>query len=116
MRCGALATASSTRTTSGATFYGAMEMSGNVNELTIFAGNAAGRTFTGLHGDGILNATAEANTANWPSTANNFSVTYRGGYFANGAAQLQICDRSAGGAEYTTGSTALGGRGVRTGE
>lgn len=116
VRCGALATASSNRTTSGATFYGAMEMSGNVYELTIFAGNAAGRTFTGLHGDGILNATAEANTVNWPTSANNFSVTYRGGYFANGAPQLQICDRSAGGAEYTTGSTALGGRGVRTGE
>jgi formylglycine-generating enzyme required for sulfatase activity len=116
VRCGALATASSNRTTSGATFYGAMEMSGNVYELTIFAGNAAGRTFTGLHGDGILNATAEANTVNWPTSANNFSVTYRGGYFSNGFAQLQICERSAGAAEYTTATTALGGRGVRTGE
>ncbi len=78
MRCGALATASSTRTTSGATFYGIMEMTGNVREFAIYAGNAAGRTFTGLHGDGILTAVAEANTAFWPSNTNNSTITSRG--------------------------------------
>ena len=116
MRCGALATASSTRTSSGATFYGIMEMSGNVREFTIYAGNAAGRTFTGLHGDGNLNATAEANTANWPSATNNQSMTARGGYLADGASFLQMCDRVSGPLDYATNYGIHGGRGVRTGE
>ena len=116
MRCGALATASSTRTTSGASFYGIMELSGNVREFAIYAGSAAGRTFTGLHGDGVLNALAEANTPNWPSTTNNFTTTARGGYFSDGSGQLQICDRSSGTLEYTTSNASNGGRGVRTGE
>jgi len=116
IRCGALATGSSTRTTSGATFYGIMEMSGNVREFAIYAGNAAGRTFTGLHGDGILTALAEANTANWPSNTNNTSITTRGGYYADVIAQLQVSDRSAGGHDYNAASPAYGGRGVRTAE
>ena len=116
MRCGAIATASSTRTTSGATFYGIMEMSGNLREFTIYAGNAQGRSFTGVHGDGVLTALVEANTANWPSNTNNSSITTRGGYFADVIAQLQMCDRFAGPIDYNTTSPAYGGRGVRTGE
>ena len=116
MRCGALATASSTRTSSGSTFYGIMEMSGNLMELTVYAGNATGRSFTGLHGDGVLNASAESNTANWPSTANNSSIIARGGYFADVFAQLQMCDRIQSALAYTGPSSAYGGRGVRTGE
>ncbi|MEO7265614.1 MAG: SUMF1/EgtB/PvdO family nonheme iron enzyme [Ferruginibacter sp.] len=114
MRCGALATASSTRTTSGATFYGIMEMSGNANEMVVFAGNAAGRTFTGLNGDGILTAAADANTSNWPSITNDQSITTRGGYYSNISQTLQVSDRSYG--QYPVGSAAIGGRGVRTGE
>lgn len=116
MRCGALATTTSTRTTSGATFYGIMEMSGNVIELVNYAGSAAGRSYTGLHGDGVLNALAEANTANWPSTTNNFSIIPRGGFYNNAVAQLQMCDRISAAAEYTTVSGSYGGRGIRTGE
>jgi formylglycine-generating enzyme required for sulfatase activity len=116
MRCGALATASSTRTTSGATFYGIMERSGNVRELVINTGNAQGRTFTGLHGDGILSAFVEANTANWPSNSNNSSMTARGGYFSDGVGLLQVSDRSTGPLDYNTPSAVYGGRGVRTGE
>lgn len=115
IRCGALATASSTRISSGATFYGIMEMSGNVMELTVYAGSATGRSFTGLHGDGVLTPLAESNTANWPSTANNSSIIGRGGYFSDGSAQLQICDRQ-GSILYGTVSAAYGGRGVRTAE
>ena len=116
MRNGALATATSNRTQSGATFYGIMEMSGNVKELAIYAGNAAGRTYTGLHGDGILNASAEANTPNWPSVSNNNSMLSRGGYYADVITSLQICDRSQAGFDYGTPSAIYGGRGVRTGE
>lgn len=116
MRCGALATASSTRTSSGATFYGIMEMSGNVMEITVYAGNAAGRTFTGLHGDGVLNASAESNTANWPSAVNNSSLIARGGWYADVIGQLQMCDRNQAAITYAGALAGYGGRGARTGE
>ena len=115
-RCGTLATATSNRTQSGATFYGVMEMSGNVQELVVFAGNTEGRNFTGAHGDGLLNASIQANTNGWPSSSNNFSVIARGGGFTNLAAQLQVSDRSNLPIEYTTGNGTYGARGVRTGE
>ena len=117
MRCGALATASSTRTISGASFYGIMEMSGNVREMTVTAANLNGRDFTGLHGDGILNAQAEANTLNWPSSTKDLGAMYKGGYFSDVTTQLQICDRSVAPISYTSGVSSLNGaRGVRTGE
>ena len=115
-RCGALATATSNRTQSGATFYGVMEMSGNTQELVVFAGNTEGRNFTGAHGDGLLNASVQANTNGWPSNANNFCVTSRGGSYSNLTGQLQMSDRSSLPIEYNTGNPTYGGRGVRTGE
>jgi formylglycine-generating enzyme required for sulfatase activity len=116
MRCGALATATSNRTQSGATFYGAMEMSGNVNELVVFAGNTEGRNFTGAHGDGVLTATSEANVAGWPSATNNFCVTARGGSYGNNFQQLQVCDRSSFPIDYGTANPTYGARGARTAE
>ena len=116
IRCGALASSTSTRTSSGATFYGVMEMSGNLREITVYAGSAVGRAYTGLHGDGILNASAEANTPNWPSNTNNGAMSSRGGYFSDGTTFLQISDRSVPVSDYNTASSINGGRGVRTGE
>ncbi|MEO7445135.1 MAG: hypothetical protein ABIT96_06830 [Ferruginibacter sp.] len=116
MRCGALATGTSTRTTSGATFYGSMEMTGNGDEIVVYSGNAAGRSFTGLHGDGVLTANAEANTNNWPSTTNDQSITARGGYFFDGIGSLQVSDRSYGPYPIVNVNGVFGGRGVRTGE
>lgn len=67
MRVGSFAQAGATRQSSGATYYGVMDMSGNVREMVITVGNATGRAFTGLHGDGALTAAGEANVTNWPS-------------------------------------------------
>lgn len=115
MRCGALATASSNREQSGATFYGIMEMSGNAAELCVYAGTE-GRMFTGNHGDGILSATAEANEANWPSAINELSLISRGGSFSNANTELQVSSRAYFPQySYSVFST-IGGRGVRTGE
>ena len=116
MRTGALATATSDRTSSGATFYGIMEMSGNLLEMVVTAGNEAGRLFDGTHGDGVLTATAEANTANWSSTANNLGMTVRGGYYNSGIAELQVSDRSNGFIDYTSAYGVRNGRATRTAE
>ena len=88
LRVGIFATAASSRVQAGATYYGIMEMSGNLQERTISIGNAEGRAFTGLHGDGILSTNGWANSVNWPGIANG-EVTgatgagLRGGSYAN---------------------------------
>ncbi|RYZ16793.1 MAG: hypothetical protein EOP49_51320, partial [Sphingobacteriales bacterium] len=114
-RCGALATASSDRTQSGGSFYGVMDLSGNVQEPTVWAGNE-GRGYTGLHGDGVLSANSEANTADWPSATNNNNMIQRGGGFGDAPAQLQMSDRVYWPMNTIPASGYLGGRGVRTGE
>jgi formylglycine-generating enzyme required for sulfatase activity len=82
-RNGVFATATSGRESSGAGFYGNMELSGNAWEMCVGL-DAVGLTFTGGHGDGTLTTAGFADVANWPSgtsvAANNGTVT-RGGSF-----------------------------------
>jgi formylglycine-generating enzyme required for sulfatase activity len=56
----------STRALSGGTYYGVMDMGGNVSEICINAVSAGGLAFDGaLHGDGYLDATGATNISNW---------------------------------------------------
>ncbi len=77
-RVGIYATAASDRTASGATYWGIMEMSGNLHDRPVTVGNTTGRAFTGVLGDGRLNATGDANAANWPDTSAT-GTGFRGG-------------------------------------
>jgi hypothetical protein len=43
-----------------------MEMSGNLYERMVSVGNANGRLFNGLHGDGELSINGNGNVTNWP--------------------------------------------------
>jgi formylglycine-generating enzyme required for sulfatase activity len=56
------------RTTSGGTYYGIMEMSGNLMEMCVTIGHATGRAFTGNHGNGALDASGDADVSAWPGT------------------------------------------------
>ncbi|MBL7765318.1 MAG: SUMF1/EgtB/PvdO family nonheme iron enzyme [Chitinophagaceae bacterium] len=116
IRCGALATSTSDRTSSGATYYGIMEMSGNVHEWAITGYDTEGRSFTGTHGDGYLSPAGEANALNWPSNSGS-GMGLHGGGFGNTAGYMCISDRSS--ASYNTipkNSINIGGRGGRTAE
>jgi formylglycine-generating enzyme required for sulfatase activity len=119
MRCGALATGTSTRTSSGATYYGVMEMSGNAWEWAATAYELSGRNFTGNHGDGNLAANGDYNSANWPNPSSG-GLGVRGGAWGNGGAAtgtIRISDRTYG--SYAVGNSRynnIGGRGARTGE
>jgi hypothetical protein len=85
VRGGIFATASSTRLSSGAGYYGAMELSGNLYEYCVCTCNAAGRSYNGKHGDGILTTViGNANENYWPgingsTNANAGSGVYDGG-------------------------------------
>jgi formylglycine-generating enzyme required for sulfatase activity len=118
MRVGALATDSSTRVSSGATYYGIMEMSGNTFEATISVANADGLAFNGTHGDGNVNSVTGAyNNSNWPNPSSLAGLGMRGcshgyGSFGQVADLATISGRTY--AQY--GVSVTGGRGVRTSE
>jgi len=66
IRVGAFASATTSRTQAGANYYGIMEMSGNLQERVVTIGNATGRAFTGLHGNGTLSNAGHTTTTDWP--------------------------------------------------
>ncbi|MCY7292987.1 MAG: hypothetical protein LH615_12480 [Ferruginibacter sp.] len=131
LRNGIFATASSSRITSGSSFFGAMEMSGNLSEVCVNVGNVAGRSFnrTGVTnssiGDGIISFNGNAIANYWPGNTGlpvsqtnvDTEVTSaagtirRGGDFAIGATKLRVSDRSDGSASFTR-VIFQGGRGV----
>lgn len=102
------------RISAGATYYGIMEMSGNLWERPVTVGNATGRAFTGIHGNGTLDATGNADASNWPGI-NATGAGRRGGTWSSGSAnQLHISDRQlAASLSDDARSSTFGGRGVR---
>jgi hypothetical protein len=113
MRVGAFAKSSATREQSGASFYGIMDMSGNISEKAVTVGNAAGRAFEGNSGDGELSETGYANTLTWPGTDAS-GTGLRGGDWYNGSGGFLTSMRH--NACYTVNDrySNLGGRGVRS--
>ena len=99
-------TASRVRT--GASYYGVMDLSGNLYELLITVGSPAGRAFTGNHGDGNLSTTEPS----WPGATIGYGV--RGGGYSTPAAQLRVSDRRFMTYTNANGISLIGFRGVRT--
>ncbi len=114
MRCGAVATIISNRVQAGATYYGVMEMTGNIYERAIAAGYTQGRVFTGLHGDGTLSVSYEYNVTNWPLNTGSGLAFRGGGYQANASTTLRVSDRTSASTVNNTRGATFGGRGART--
>jgi len=68
LRVGIFATNTSDRIESGATYYGIMDMSGNLWERAVTIGHSVGRLFDGTMGDGVLDTNGNANANTWPGT------------------------------------------------
>ena len=113
VRCGMFATSSSTRTQAGASYYGVMELSGNLWKRPVTIGQATGRAFTGLNGDGALDSTGNANVTGWPGT-DATGAGYRGGNWAYGASSGRVSARSGAASVYSGRDINYGGRCVRT--
>lgn len=101
------------RVTAGATYYGIMEMSGNLLEHFVTVGNPAGRAFTGMHGNGALNASGNADVTNWPGIS-SLGAGFRGGYWYYYAWYLRISERSGAAGTDATRYDSDGGRGGRS--
>ncbi len=100
------------RVSSGAAFYGIMEMTGNLIERIVTIGNATGRAFTGTNGNGSLNASGNADEMLWPPL-NSTGSGFRGGDWFLLITTLRVSDRdnAARGSDGRYGE--YGGRGVR---
>ena len=87
VRCGLFATASTNQTQSGGTYWGVMEMSGNLSEICYIATTNGvkfvANNFNYSHGDGELNTAGatDISTAYWPTAVAAFGV--RGGSYYN---------------------------------
>lgn len=112
MRVGCLGQSVNTRQGVGATYYGIMEMSGNLWERAVTVGNTTGRAFTGANGDGVLDANGDANTTNWPGTTAT-GAGFRGGDWAHNASYLRVSDRIDAAYTISVRYSNYGGRGVR---
>lgn len=89
IRTGIFAATINTRNGSGGSFYGVMELSGNVWETVITCGVATSRIFDGSPGDGILNTAGDADVTGWPINA----LGGRGGGWQNDQSHLRVSDR-----------------------
>jgi formylglycine-generating enzyme required for sulfatase activity len=78
LRCGFAATDTSTRQQAGASYYGVLELSGNVWE-TVVSADSTGLLFEGTPGDGKLSDGGDANTAGWPVSDTAQGACVRGG-------------------------------------
>lgn len=107
----------STREETGGTYYGVMEMSGNVAELVVSLGTPAGRAFIPVEGNGELTPSGNFSNSNglWTFYNINSGLGLRGGAFIDGSQYLQISDRIR--ANFSTPQVRLpylGIRGVRS--
>ncbi|MEM7035457.1 MAG: hypothetical protein AAF570_00680, partial [Bacteroidota bacterium] len=105
VRCGIFATPlTTTRDAAGATYYGVMEMSGNLWEPCVSVRNETSTSgavaFDGTPGDGNVNAGGLANVTGWPSVAGTTQGWIRrGGNFATNTSgavvlNLRVSDRA----------------------
>jgi len=91
VRAGIFATVTSTgtigRVVSGASYWGIMELSGNLWERPVTIGNTTGRNFQGTHGAGTVTL-----PVNWPQNDAN-GAGLRGGYWQNTSLFARTSDR-----------------------
>ena len=101
VRCGSFGTSSTTQEQSGGSFYGVMELSGNLGEMyySVTGGsylntNPTSASNNEYHGDGTIATNGDFNVVTYWNRSNDataFSV--RGGSFASPDSYLRVSDR-----------------------
>lgn len=103
LRCGIFGKANSNRWQSGASYYGAMDLTGNAYEFCVNTSSVAGRSFTGVHGDGILYQ-GRANQDYWPGVNGNTNLASANGTGGTSSVTQQAGIMVRGGSYMTTQS------------
>ncbi|MCF8367098.1 MAG: SUMF1/EgtB/PvdO family nonheme iron enzyme [Bacteroidales bacterium] len=119
MRVGVFAKSSTTRVQAGASYYGIMELSGNLWEQPVTVGNATGRAFKGLHGDGTVSLEGYANETTWPGLSNGEVTSdngsgLRGGNWYWDLTMMRVSDRFYGPYNMDNDKQDLGFRAARS--
>lgn len=91
-----------TRDTTGATYYGIMDMSGNLWDWVVTTGISTGRNYTANHGDGLLTTAGEFTVTGWPALGTGWCYGYgfRGGSYSSTAEQLRVSSRNIANADF----------------
>jgi len=122
VRPGIFATSSSSRERAGAGYYGVMDLTGNLYEMTVTIGNTFGTTYYAMQGDGSINNDTDgagfARQLGWAGTGASVNESIgiygvqtsagaglRDGAWNSASQRLRISDR-------TNASAALGGKGT----
>lgn len=92
VRAGIFATDTSGRTQSGATYYGIMEMSGDLWERAVNVSTVKGKAFQGTHGNGELSVNGDATNTDWPGSDAD-GAGFRGGNFSYDSDWSRVSDR-----------------------
>ncbi len=119
MRAGGFATPVSSRAKAGASYYGVMEMSGNLRERCVTFGKSTGRSYTGIHGHGDTQFKSSTDLSpilpsGWPSYGAEAGLGFRGGSYLDAAGKACISDRTDINSTDNSRKANYGGRGVRT--
>ncbi len=118
MRVGSFAQAATTRELAGATYWGIMDMGGNLWERVVPVSWSGVLQYNGTHGDGLIDGVGNPNAATWlyTPTPSYTMLSFRGGGIAYDNQYLRVSDRywaCAYSCDYGR-SNWNGGRGVRT--
>ena len=100
------------RVSAGASYWGIMELSGNLWERSVTIDNGTGRAFRGMHGDGVLTSNGDADVATWPGT-DSVGAGWRGGSWDYDTYDMQVSDRSQAGNSDSSRDPYIGFRAVR---
>ena len=102
------------REETGGSYYGVMELSGNLYERCVSVGNPRGRLFNGNHGNGIISSTGNSTASFWPNFTTGEGFSFRGGGWFNAANFLRVSDRFDGASIIPGASSRIGVRAGRT--
>ena len=117
VRAGIFAKSATTRSQAMASYYGIMDMSGGMGEAAVGFNDLAGRSFTGVHGNGVLMSSGVADVNFWPGINGNATSTTAnstfggstgvtsaaGAHFKDEPCQVQVCQPPISGrANYST--------------
>ncbi len=113
LRVGSFGYGVSTREASGAGYYGVMDLSGSLWDRVVTVANSSGRSFNGArHGDGILDASGDANVTSWPASSGS-GAGFKGGAWNDAALSARVSDRSSAAVIFADRESGFGGRGAR---
>ncbi len=118
-RCGCYAGLGKNRTDSGASYYGVLDLSGNLWKRIVTVGNPTGRGFIGTSGDGSLASNGDATNSDWPGfvTSSVSAATgsgFRGGSWNILTINARVSARFDAAITGTYRSSSNGGRCART--